>query len=123
MKKFICAVLALSMLFLASCSSGIAKYGIYQLESDNFSSCRISYRSESSFAILYGGYYERGTCAQENNKLTVDIDDSDCVYVFEVKNGDLIYDAEGSTPSEDFVSSGIITDGSIFALAHESNGK
>ena len=123
MKKFICAVLALSMLFLASCSNGIAKYGIYQLESDNFSNCRINYRSESSFAILYGAYSERGACVQENSKLTVDIDDSDCVYVFEVKNGDLIYDAKNSIPSEDFVSSGIIEDGSIFTLAHESKGK
>ena len=123
MKKIICTILAVSMLFLASCSSKQVAYGIYYMEDSTSSYCRINYRSDSSFAILYGASSERGSCVKENNKLTVDVDDSDCFYVFNIKDGKLIYNESESTPSEEFASSGIIKDGDVFFLIHESNGK
>ena len=111
------------MLFLASCSNNKLPYGIYHLENSSSAYCRINYRSDTSFAIIYGNSSERGSCVKENNKLTVDINDSDCVYVFEIKDGKMIYDADQSAPSDKFVSDGIISDGDVFFLIHESNRK
>ncbi len=123
MKKILCIILAVSMLFLASCSGNKLSYGIYHIDSDSPITCKLYYRSESSFAISYGGNSERGTCVRENNRLTVDISDSDCVYVFDIKDGKLVYDADSSTPSEKFVSSGLVKDGDTFFVAFESKGK
>lgn len=123
MKKILCIILAVSMLFLASCSGKKLEYGIYHIDNDSPISCKLYYRSESSFAISYGGNSERGTCVRENNRLTVDISDSDCVYVFDIKDGKLVYDADSSTPSEKFVSSGLVKDGDTFFVAFESKGK
>jgi hypothetical protein len=123
MKKFLCAFLAASMLLLASCSGNKLPLGIYHPEGSTGNYCRINYRSDTSFAIIYGNSSERGSCVKENNKLTVDIDNSDCVYVFEVKDGKMIYDADQSVPSDKFVSSEIISDGDVFFLVHESNRK
>ncbi len=122
MKKILCAVLAVSMLFLASCSSKLS-YGTYYIDNDTPINCKLQYRSESSFAIIYGGKSERGACTKTETELTVDISDSDCVYVFEIKDGKLIYDADKSTPSDDFASSGIVNDGDAFFLAFEAKGK
>lgn len=123
MKKILCVILAVSMLFLASCSGNKLSYGIYYIDNDSPISCKLHYRSESSFAILYDNISERGTCVSEENRLTVDISDSDCVYVFDIKDGKLIYDADSSKPSEEFVSSGLVKDGDTFFVAFESKGK
>lgn len=122
MKKIFCAILAVSMLFLASCSSKLS-YGIYYMDNDTPIDCKLQYRSESSFAIIYGGKTERGSCTKTETELTVDISDSDCVYVFDIKDGKLIYDADKSTPSDEFASSGIVNDGDAFFLAFEAKGK
>lgn len=123
MKKILCVILAVSMLFLASCSGKKLEYGIYHIDNDSPISCKLYYRSESSFAISYGGTSERGTCVRDESKITVDISDSDCIYVFDIKDGKLVYDADNSTPSDKFVSSGLVKDGDTFFVAFESKGK
>lgn len=122
MKKIICVILAIFMLFLAACSdSGKLSHGTYYMEANGATHCRIYYRSESYFSILYGNTAERGTCTVDGGKLTLDISDSDCFYVFDIKDKKMIYNAESSSPSEEFVADGSVTDGAVFFLALEAD--
>lgn len=128
MKKIICFILSFSFLFLAACSGNNSAnddtvgYGIYQIadtESSNFS--KLYFRNEERFSIQYGTHSEGGSCAIENGKLTVDIKNSDCFYVFDIEDGNLVYNADKSSPSENFVKYSDITDGTSFFLAHEAS--
>ena len=127
MKKIICLILSLSFLFLAACagnSSGndsAPGYGIYQMSSgENVNYCKLYFRNEERFSIQYGVHSEGGSCTVENGKLTVDVKNSDCVYVFDIEDGNLVYNAKKSVPSEKFTADGSITDGTVFILAHEA---
>lgn len=127
MKKLICIILTVSFLFLAACSgssntdTSAPGYGIYQMsDGDNPNYCKLYFRNESRFSIQYGVHSEGGACTIENGKLTVDIGNSDCFYVFDIENGNLVYNADKSSPSENFVADGSITDGTVFFLAHEA---
>lgn len=127
MKKIICLILSVSFLFLAACSDNGSSnntapgYGIYQMtEGENPNSSKLYFRNESRFSIQYGVHSEGGACTIENGKLTVDIGNSDCFYVFDIEDGNLVYNADKSSPSEEFVADGNITDGAVFFLAHEA---
>ena len=128
MKKIICLILAVSMFFLASCSSeGIGgtdlRYGIYSMDTDENLPAKIHIRPEKYFSIHHGATADTGEFSISGNKLIVDVKDSDCVYVFEINGNELEYVAEESKPSEDFIAFGKITDGTDFILLHKSKGK
>lgn len=123
MKKILCIILAAAMLMLASCAKTIGdtnlRFGSYTMESEKTHSPQIFIRSETYISLNYAGRVESGSFAIDGGKLTIDVEDSDCVYAFRIDGTKLFYIADESSPSETFPAS-VLADGAKFILTHEA---
>lgn len=123
MKKIICIILAASMLMLAACARTVGdtnlRFGTYTMESEKVNPPKVYLRSETYISLNYAGRAESGSFTIDSNKLTIDIEESDCVYAFRIDGTKLYYIAAESSPSETFPSS-VLADGAKFILTHEA---
>ena len=127
MKKIICAVLAVMMLFLCACSSepGIT-YGLYGMDAANnvetITRPRIALKTDNTFNFTYSTLVEEldhGTIEVKDEVLICTTDDGEKQYFFDIKGNSIFFDAEKSSKLQEFEGEIGVPDGSEFTLTRE----
>ncbi len=95
--------------------------GIYKMDGDSETRpCRIQIREENKIAIQYKSQTitEAGKYTVEGNVLRVTVVKTGNVYVFNIADGNLIYDEAASNPSAKFQKESGVVNGAKFTLDH-----
>ncbi len=128
MKKFLCIAVAVMVLMLTACSNTIPHtdlvYGIYCPEDAITTFPKLYLKDDGNFSFNYksmGGGLEKGTYTVEENILILNCDDGETVFIFEIAEEMLIFDAENSSSIVQDELTVAINDGTKFLLRHEAN--
>lgn len=127
MKKIICAVLAVMMLFLCACSSepGIT-YGLYGMyaanEAETITRPRIALKTDNTFNFTYSTLadeLDHGTFEVKDNVVICTTDDGEKQFFFDIKGDSIFFDAERSSKLQKIEGEIGVPDGSEFSLSRE----
>ena len=130
MKKILCICIAAALLLLGACSDTTIRstdlvYGIYCPESAPLTFPKLNLKDDGNFTFSYKGMgagSEKGTYSVDDDILTLTCIEGETVFVFEIEDECIIFDAEKSAPIvQEDESATPVVDGTKFVIRHEAN--
>lgn len=121
--------MAAALLLLGACANTIRTtdlvYGIYCPEDAPLTFPKLNLKDDGNFTFSYKGMgagSEKGTYAVEDDILTLTCIDGETVFVFEIEDDCIIFDAENSASIvQEDESVTPVVDGTKFVIRHEAN--